>query len=65
MTPQLASFMQWTMKYAPQCAEDIIGNSGVVGDLNQVQLQPSNNYTLERFAVELQWNYSEMTVIYF
>ena len=31
--PQLASSMQWTMKYAPQCAEDIIGNSGIVRDL--------------------------------
>ena len=25
--------MQWTMKYAPQCAEDIIGNSSVVMNL--------------------------------
>ena len=31
--PQLASSMQWTMKYAPQCAEDIIGNSAVVRGL--------------------------------
>ena len=25
--------MQWTMKYAPQCAEDVIGNARVVKDL--------------------------------
>ena len=31
--PQLTSSMQWTMKYAPQCAEDIIGNSSVVMNL--------------------------------
>ena len=31
--PYLVSSMQWTMKYAPQCAEDVIGNGGVVRDL--------------------------------
>ena len=31
--PCLVSSMQWTMKYAPQCAEDVIGNGGVVRDL--------------------------------
>ena len=31
--PNLVSSMQWTMKYAPQCAEDVIGNARVVKDL--------------------------------
>ena len=31
--PGWPSSMQWTMKYAPQCAEDIIGNSETVKEL--------------------------------
>ena len=31
--PDWPSSMQWTMKYAPQCAEDIIGNSETVKEL--------------------------------
>ena len=31
--PEWPSSMQWTMKYAPQCAEDIIGNSETVKEL--------------------------------
>ncbi len=31
--PSLASSMQWTMKYAPQCADDVIGNLTVVREL--------------------------------
>ena len=31
--PDMQSSMQWTMKYAPQMAEDVIGNQGVVKKL--------------------------------
>jgi DNA polymerase III delta prime subunit len=31
--PNLAGSMQWTMKYSPQCTDDIIGNSAVVREL--------------------------------
>ena len=33
--PKMAGSMQWTMKYAPMGAEDIIGNAGVVKELAQ------------------------------